>query len=173
MIVPAVARVRLEVRGPRHAGVAGFSDWYENLTLFAEVDGNSSEHILFQGNWELAPLLEWLTNCESAIREQIPPITQRPGETIGQTLARAYDAVSDDLPMDVIDLATETLYQYNRRHNIPLGLPGMAGVPRLLLGRGEHGHEICNWIADVQADDAWRYLFDVEDLFANLPIEWA
>lgn len=169
MNASAKARVRLEVRGKRHAGDAGFPDWSEDLTLIAEVNGRSSEHTLFKGNWGLAPLLEWLTDCEPAIREQIPPITQRSGETIGQTLARAYDAVSDDLPMDVIDLATETLYQYNRRHNISVGLPGMAGVPRLLMGRGEHGHEICNWIADVEADDAWRYPFDVEDFFANLP----
>jgi hypothetical protein len=167
---PEKVRLRLELRGPRHAGEHGLPDWYEDLTLVAyALEGPSNDH-LFKGNWELAPLLEWLTDCEPAIREQIPPITQRPGETIGQTLARAYDAVSDDLPMDVIDLATETLYQYNRRHNISLGLPGMDGVPRLLLGRGEHGHEICNWIANADVDEAWRYLFDVEDFFAHLPV---
>ncbi|WP_287016973.1 hypothetical protein [Gordonia sp. (in: high G+C Gram-positive bacteria)] len=167
---PAQAALRLEPRGPRHTGEGSLPDWYEDLTLAAQLL-DRSEIVLFKGNWELAPILEWLEESESAIREQIPPITQLVGETIGQTLARAYNVVSDDLPIDVIDLASEALYQYNRRHNVAIGAPGMDGVPRLLLGRGINGHEICNWISDVDTDAAWRYLFDVDDFFAHLPSE--
>lgn len=167
-ISSTIGKLRLEVRGARHSGGPRFDDWFEDVTLVIYPANVAPEHILLQGNLEIATVLQWLTDCESKIREQIPPVSQRPGETIGQTLARAYDAVSDDLPGDVIDLATEALYQYNSHHNIAFGFPGMA-TPRLLLGIGHDGAEVCNWINDVDNDAAWSYLFDVDDFYAHLP----
>lgn len=138
------------------------------LSLLAYPEGSMQEHVLFQGQYDPKLMLEWLRECESKIRHEEPLISQTAGETIGQTLARSYDAVSDDLPIDVIDIASEALYQYNFHHNVVFGAPGM-DIPRLLLGKGSGGHEICNWIDDLDQDTAWRYLFDPDDFFSNLP----
>lgn len=163
--------LRIEARGARHAGERGLPDWYERLTLFGKPLGGEEEVVLFQGNWELRPLVSWLRECESQIRDERTPISQRPGETLGQTLARAYDAVTEDLPDDVFDLAIYSVNHYNRTHNLSVGASGMADFPRLLIGRGSDGHEICNWIADLDRDEAWRYLVDIDDFFASLPAE--
>lgn len=124
--------------------------------------------VLFQADLFLEPMLEWLRDSEAAIRDDPPAITQRSGETIGVTLARAYDLIDDGLGVDVALLVHKALYHYNSHHNLGFGAPGM-DFPRVLIGRGEHGIEVCNWIDNAAEDNPWRHVVDVDDFFAHLP----
>ncbi|WP_431817951.1 hypothetical protein [Gordonia jacobaea] len=140
------------------------------LRLIGYADAPNTENVFFSGRYELGPMLAWLREHESAIRLEITPITQASGDTLGQTLARARNAVTDDLPTDIINLANKSIALYSRSHNIAFGAPG-TDIPQLLLGRGNDEHEISNYINDVEHDEAWRYLFDPDDFFSNLPTE--
>ncbi|WP_143690325.1 hypothetical protein [Williamsia sterculiae] len=152
-MTPATVALRLEVRGSRHPG-GQHPDWFDDVVLVAYTVHPNREQILLRGNLELQPMLEWLRDCEQQIRQQRPLTTQRAGETIGQTLARSYDAIGDNLPRDDIDIASEALYQYNAHHNLSVGAPGMNSVPRLLLGLGSDGTEIANSITDISSESA-------------------
>lgn len=132
---------------------------------------DTSEHpreVLFQADLFLEPMLEWLRDSEAAIREDPPAITQRPGETVGVTLARAYDLIDDDMDVDVALLVYKSLFHYNSHHNFGFGAPGM-DIPRVMIGRGERGVEVCNWIENATEDHPWRHVVDVDDFFAHLP----
>ncbi|WP_431817953.1 hypothetical protein [Gordonia jacobaea] len=167
-----VQKVKLRFEtGPRHEGEGSHCDWYEDLALVGIPEDGSENIVFFRGNWELAGILDWLHECERNIRQNPPPITQASGETLGQTLARAYDAVTDDLPGDVFDLAIASVSAYNQTHNIAIGAVGMADFPNIMIGRSGSGHEIANWIDDIAHDTAWRYLFDIDDFYRNLPVE--
>ncbi len=163
-------KLRIAADGPRHPGGV-WPDWYEGLKLVGTNPATGEAITFFKGNWELAGILEWLTECEEQIRNDDPVIPQLPNETLGQTLARSYDLVTDDLPQDVFDLAITEVGRYNITHNISAGASGMAEFPRLLIGRSEEGYEICNWIQDLEHDTAWRYFFDIDDFYRNLPVE--
>ncbi|WP_431817949.1 hypothetical protein [Gordonia jacobaea] len=140
------------------------------LRLVGYTDAPEPEHVFFAGRYKLGPMLAWLHANESAIRLGFALVIQASGETLGQTFARARDAVTDDLPTNIIDLANKSLAHYNRKHNIAFGAPG-TDIPQLLLGRGNDEHEICNYINDLEHDTAWRYRFDPDDFFSNLPTD--
>jgi hypothetical protein len=135
--------------------------------ILLELDDQPAE-VLIQADLFLEPMLEWLETNEALIRDDPPVMTQLPGETIGQTLARGYEFIDDDMDVDLALLVYKTLYQYNSTHNIVFGAPGMQ-IPRVLIGYGADGFEVCNWIDDRETDTAWRHLIDIDDFFANLP----
>ncbi|WP_431817948.1 hypothetical protein [Gordonia jacobaea] len=163
-------KLRIRTDGPRHPGGV-WPDWYEGLRLVGINSTTGEEITFFKGNWELQGILDWLKKCEEQIRGDSPVIPQLPGETIGQTLARSYEIVTEDLPDEVFDLAISEVNRYNLTHNLAIGASRMDQFPDLLLGRSADGHEISNWIDDTEHSTAWRYLFDIDDFYRNLPVE--
>ncbi|MGV9827846.1 hypothetical protein [Gordonia sp. NPDC003429] len=131
--------------------------------------GSDEETLLFRGNWTLGPLLQWLADNEREIREGHTPLIQHPGETIARTLERAYSVLDEDLPDNLFELAAMPVSAYLQSHCLAAGMPGMAGVPRLLIGLGRDGMEISKFTDEDSVSASSRYLFDIDDFYTHLP----
>ncbi|MGV9860465.1 hypothetical protein ACWDTD_17685 [Gordonia sp. NPDC003425] len=166
--VPETVRLRLEVRGPRHRGPASFLDWFEDVSLVATVLETGVEKVLFCADLELGPLHQWLSDNEQSIRHDPPVLPQRRGETIGLTLLRAKQFFRADLSDEIIDLIVMPISNYDESHRISTSSSHMKTSP-VLLGVGNAGHEVCNWIGLDEKATPWHFRFDIDDFFDHLP----
>ena len=158
-------RLRLEVHGTPDPDPQ-FRHYYDGVRLvFYGADG--SETVFFDTTLDMRTFLEWIAENEGSLRHEYPPIEQRPGETIADTQRRAYECMTDDMDEDIRMLVAAACWGWNQRHNIKSGMPGMI-LPRLIIGPGADGIELCNYIEEI-GDDVTRYIIDIDDFLTHLP----
>jgi hypothetical protein len=129
--------------------------------------GNGVETVLFETQWELLPLIEWLNENENSIRNEELikdeiDLYRLPGESLAQAINRLQEREFEDEDESAEDVWHNTLYKFRERHVLWFGMCG-SKIPNIFIG-------LNNGIGEISlssTESEWSYQFDMSDFFED------